>query len=34
MRSILSCTRGGQGKNLNQKEMNVENDIITSESLS
>ena len=34
MRSILLCIRGRHGKNFNQEETNVENDIKMSESLS
>ena len=34
MRSILLCIRGSRGKNVNQEEMNVANDIEISESLS
>ena len=34
MISILLCTRGSPGKNVNQEEMNVANDIEISESLS
>ena len=34
MRSISLCLRGSHGKNLNHEEMNVENDIKMSESLS
>ena len=34
MRPILLCIRGSRGKNVNQEEMNVANDIETSESLS
>ena len=34
MGSILLCIRGSCGKNLNQEEMNVTNDIKTSESVS
>ena len=34
MRSILLCIRGSRGKNVNQEEMNVANDIEISEPLS
>ena len=34
MRSILLCICGSRGKNVNQEEMNVANDIEISESLS
>ena len=34
MRSILLCTRDSRGKNVNQEEMKVANDIEMSESLS
>ena len=34
MRSILLCIRGSHGKNVNQEEMHVANDIEVSESLS
>ena len=34
MRSILLRIRGSHGKNVNQEEMNVANDIEVSESLS
>ena len=34
MRSILLCIRGSRGKNVNQEEMSVTDDIEISESLS